>query len=592
LSKLDEAVGFDKEQIELGSNLFPGAIHPRGYQYLESFSKHLFPVFIYKAAGVRIRKTVAAVNGENTTLILYEVLEAPSSFSLMLQPFMAGREYHGLMRANEAVNRQFEFENQILVTALYDNLPKLFLFVPESTFMENQQWHYNFEYPVEKSRGQDFQEDLFTPGTFICRLKAGDRLGVIASTTAPANRDAFDLFETEKNRRLQLIANLKVADEITETLALAADQFIVKRGEELKTIIAGYHWFTDWGRDTMIALPGLTLSTGRFGDAKRILRAFARNTSQGMLPNRFPDYGEAPEYNTVDATLWFFIAIYKYLRYTGDRLFVRDELMPVLQDIIVWHEKGTRYNIHMEEDGLLYAGRTGVQLTWMDAKIGDWVVTPRIGKAVEINALWINSLAIYAWLLKIFGQLDQAKRFSRRADRIKNCFQEIFWYEEGGYLYDTVDGDTADESIRPNQIFALSLPYPLLEKEKAFSVLQIIIDNLYTPFGLRSLAPDDPDYHPVYSGDVVQRDSAYHQGTVWAWLLGPFLTALVRVKGSDGKSEARRLIEDLKPHFEDAGIGTVSEIFDADEPHNTRGCIAQAWSVAEVLRVYTEDLQL
>jgi predicted glycogen debranching enzyme len=425
----------------------------------------------------------------------------------------------------------------------------------------------------------------------MCRLKAGDKLGVIASTKAPDGRDAFDLFQAEKNRRKRLIANLKVTDEFTETLALAADQFIVERGEDLKTIIAGYHWFTDWGRDTMIALPGLTLATGRFSDAKKIIRAFARSASKGMLPNRFPDAGEAPEYNTVDATLWFFIAIYKYLRYTDDKRFVKNELMPVLQDIIAWHERGTRYNIHVDEDGLLYAGQAGIQLKWMDAKVGDWVVTPRTGKAVEINALWVNALAIYAWLSKVFGQVDQAKRFAKRAGQLKNHFREVFWFEEGGYLYDYVDGDIRDTSLRPNQIIAISLPYPLLEEEKAQRLLQIIMDKLYTPFGLRSLAPEDPNYHPVYSGNVFQRDSAYHQGTAWSWLLGPLLTALVRFHGSDGKAKARNLIAELKPHFEDSGLGSISEIFDADAPHSARGCIAQAWSVGEILRAYTENLQ-
>jgi predicted glycogen debranching enzyme len=591
LSKLDEAIEVDRERVEISTNMFPGAIHPEGYRYLQAFAKDFFPVFTYEAAGVRLQKTIAAVHGENTTLILYEVLEAPSVFTLELRPLLAGRDYHSLMHANEAVNQNFTFENGVFSTQVYDDLPKLYLFVPNSTFTANPDWYHNFEYLVEKFRGQDFQEDLFTPGIFKCRLNAGDKIAVIASIRHPGGRDGFVLFEKEKGRRKSLIAHLKEHDEITETLTLAADQFIVQRGKDLKTIIAGYHWFTDWGRDTMIALPGLTLATERFEDAKQILLAFVQQTSQGMLPNRFPDAGEQVEYNTVDATLWFFIAIYKYLRYTGDKGFVRDRLMPVLEDIITWHEKGTRYNIHVDEDGLLVAGEPGVQLTWMDAKVGDWVVTPRTGKAVEINALWYNALAIYGWLLKKFGKIDQAKRFARKTAQLKNRFLEVFWFEEGGYLYDTVDGDNKDASIRPNQILALSLPYPLLEKERAERTFQIVMDKLYTPFGLRSLAPEDPNYRPVYSGDVVQRDSAYHQGTAWAWLLGPFLTALIRLKGPEGKAQARPLIKEFRRHFQDAGIGTVSEIFDADAPHAAHGCIAQAWSVAEILRAYKEDVQ-
>ncbi|MGD9206351.1 MAG: amylo-alpha-1,6-glucosidase [Desulfobacterales bacterium] len=590
LSKLDETIEFNTEQIKLGTNLFPGAVHPEGYRYLQFFSKHLFPHFIYETGGVRLKKTIAAVNGENTTLILYEVLEAPAVFTLTLQPFIAGRDYHGLMIANDAIGQHLEFEDGILTASLYDGLPELYLYVPNSEFTANPQWHFNFEYPVEKYRGQDFQEDLFTPGTFKLQLKSGDQLGVIVSLRHPADRNAFDLLEREKDRRKKLIAPLKVRDDITETLALAADQFVVQRGQDQKTIIAGYHWFTDWGRDTMIALPGLTLTTGRFEDAKKILRAFAQHVSQGMLPNRFPDSEQAPEYNTVDATLWFFIAIYRYLRYTRDTDFVRDELMPVLQDIIDWHDKGTRYNISVDSDGLLSAGEPGVQLTWMDAKIDDWVVTPRSGKAVEINALWINALAIYAWLSRKVGQMDQAKNYARRTVQLKKRFVETFWFEEGGYLYDVVDGNIRDTRIRPNQIMAIGLPYPLLEDDKAKHVFHIVMDRLFTPFGLRSLAPEDPDYRPAYGGNMFQRDSAYHQGTVWSWLLGPFLTALVRIYGADGKVKGKKIIEELKPHLADAGIGSISEIFDADAPHAARGCIAQAWGVGEILRAYTENL--
>ena len=340
----------------------------------------------------------------------------------------------------------------------------------------------------------------------------------------------------------------------------------------------------------MISLPGILLASKRFTDAQKIIRTFAQNTSQGMLPNRFPDIDEAPDFNTVDATLWFFVAIYKYLKYTGDKKFVQETVMPVLQDIIAWHERGTRYNILVDEDGLLTAGEPNVQLTWMDAKIGDWVVTPRTGKAVEINALWCNALAIFASLSKYFGQIEKAKRFAKKTLRVKNRFQEVFWYEKGGYLYDFIDNETRDTSIRPNQIFALSLPYPLLEGEKAKKVLKVITDHLLTPFGLRSLSPQDPKYRSVCSGNQNERDSAYHQGTVWPWLLGAYLTALVRLFGRGGKAKARKIFEAVKPLFEDAGIGTISEIYDAEEPHNPRGCISQALSAAELLRAYLEDV--
>ncbi len=591
LSKLDETIEVDGQRLEMSTNVYSDAVHPQGYRYLQHFSKNFFPAFTYEAAGVRLQKTIAAVNGENTTLVLYEVSEASRAFTLELQPFMAGRDYHSLTHANDQMTENLEFENDVFVARLYEGPQDLFLLVPGAAFEARPDWYFNFEYLVEKARGQDFQEDLFTPGVFKCQLKSGDKLGVIASTQNPKDRDAFALFAQEKERRQKLISKLPVIDDATRTLGLAADQFIVQRDNDLKTIIAGYHWFTDWGRDTMIALPGLTLATGRFDDSKKIIQAFAQSISQGMLPNRFPDAGAAPEYNTVDATLWFFVAIYKYLKYTGDKAFIKNELLPVLEEIIDWHDRGTRYRIHVDEDGLLYAGEPGVQLTWMDAKIGDWVVTPRTGKAVEINALWCNALAILAALYNSVGQKASAERFGQRAEQTKDRFRKEFWYEDGGYLYDYVDSETHDTSIRPNQIFALSLPFPLLEGQQAKRVLETVTDKLYTPFGLRSLAPDDSYYRPVYSGNGSERDSAYHQGTVWAWLLGPWLTALVRVNGKEGKSTARKCFQELMPHIEDAGIGTVSEIFDADWPHAPRGCIAQAWSVAEILRAYVEDLQ-
>ncbi len=591
LSKLDETIEVDGQRLEMSTNVYSDAVHPQGYRYLQHFSKNFFPAFTYEAAGVRLQKTIAAVNGENTTLVLYEVSEASRAFTLELQPFMAGRDYHSLTHANDQMTENLEFENDVFVARLYEGPQDLFLLVPGAAFEARPDWYFNFEYLVEKARGQDFQEDLFTPGVFKCQLKSGDKLGVIASTQNPKDRDAFALFAQEKERRQKLISKLPVIDDATRTLGLAADQFIVQRDNDLKTIIAGYHWFTDWGRDTMIALPGLTLATGRFDDSKKIIQAFAQSISQGMLPNRFPDAGAAPEYNTVDATLWFFVAIYKYLKYTGDNAFIEYELLPVLEEIIDWHDRGTRYSIHVDQDGLLYAGELGVQLTWMDAKIGDWVVTPRTGKAVEINALWCNALAILASLHNSVGQKASAQRFAQRAEKTKDRFQKEFWYEEGGYLYDYINSELRDTSIRPNQIFALSLPYPLLEGRQAKKVLETVTDKLYTPFGLRSLAPDDPHYRPVYSGNGSERDSAYHQGTVWAWLLGPWLTAQVRVNGQEGRATARKCFQRLMSHLEDAGIGTVSEIFDADWPHAPRGCIAQGWSVAEILRAYIEDLQ-
>jgi predicted glycogen debranching enzyme len=586
VSKMDETILLNEQRFELGCNQFPGAVHPQGYQHLQAFEKDVFPIFKYEAAGIIIQKTIAAVDGENTILVLYETLQAPSSFLMELQPFFAGRDFHSLVHANYMIQTEVHFQEFNLQVQPYPGIPQIYIAAPEADFYRQPDWYYQFEYAVEQYRGLDFREDLFSYGTFRKQLSEGDKWGVIISTTATDGRDAFDLFQQEKQRREKLLVNLPPDDDIGKTLALAADQFIVRRGDNLRSIIAGYHWFADWGRDAMIALPGLCMATGRFDDAKQILRAFAQSVDQGMLPNRFPDEGETPEYNTVDATLWFFVAIYHYLHKTNDEKFIREELLPVLQEIVDWHDRGTRFNIHVDVDGLLYAGEPGVQLTWMDVKIGEWVVTPRQGKAVEINALWYNALKIYAELLHHFGEPLLSEKFEQRAERVRRAFQKKFWFEEGGYLYDVIDGDVRDAAIRPNQIFAISLPFPLLTGKKARQVLKIVAEKLYTPMGLRSLAPDDPNYRPNYGGDQLSRDSAYHQGTVWNWLLGPFIDAIMRVEGTRGRKRATKIIENFLPHLKDAGIGTISEIFDAEPPHAPRGCIAQAWSVGELLRAY------
>jgi predicted glycogen debranching enzyme len=590
LSKLDESITVGDERFELGTNQYAGTVHPSGYVHLQSFSREFFPVFEFAVGGVVLRKTIAAIQGENTTVIVYDVLDAPSSFTFQLLPLMSPRDYHSLSHANVAIHRGAEFVNGVLRVQAYAGVPGLYVSVPDSAFEAKPDWYYGVEYAIEQYRGLDYMEDLFSYGTLSVRLNRGERLGIIISTQDPAGRDAVLLLGGERKRRERIVAAFSPDDGTAAALALAADQFLVQRDKDQKTIIAGYHWFADWGRDTMIALPGLCLVTGKFEEAKQILRAFARHVSEGMLPNRFPDNHEAPEYNTADATLWFFVAVYKYLEYTRDDTFVRDELMPILRDIIAWHDRGTRYGIHVDSDGLLYAGEQGVQLTWMDAKVGTWVVTPRIGKAVEINALWYNVLKIYSSLAKRYEFVTEARKSGKRARMAARRFEEVFWIESAGALYDVVDGERRDPSIRPNQLFAISLPFPLLDRSKRRRVLKVVMDNLFTPMGLRSLAPDDPAYRASYGGDQYSRDGAYHQGTVWSWLLGPLCTALGAVEGKSGRERARAIIAGFLPHLTDAGIGTISEIFDGDPPHTPRGCIAQAWSVGELLRAYIEDV--
>lgn len=596
VSKLDETIIINDERFELGTNNYGDTIAPKGYQYLSSFSKELFPEWIYEVNGIELKKTISMVHKENTTVILYEVIKAKQSFTLELLPLLAVRGYHAMMHANNATHWDAGFENDVFTTKLFDNTPEIFIKVPDAKYEHNPNWFYNFNYSIEKYRGLDFTEDLFNHGKFFVDLKQGDVLGIILSTEDPSNKNAVELVLKEKQRRENLIEQ-PYNGSIEQILTLAADQFIVKRtipkvsptrGDlEGATIIAGYPWFTDWGRDTMISLPGLCLSTGRFEDAKKIIAAFAQNVSMGMLPNRFQDNNEPPEYNNVDGTLWYFIAIKKYLEATSDEAFIISEILPVLKDIIDWHFRGTRYNIHVDEDGLLYAGEVGQQLTWMDARIGNWVVTPRMGKPVEIEALWYNALKIFADLLHMNAQEKDAELVELSAAKAKQSFEEKFWYEEGNYLYDVIDENNhPDKTLRPNQLFAVSLPYPLIEEEKAAAVLQAAEEQLYTPVGLRSLPKTDEHYVPVYGGDQWHRDSAYHEGTVWSWLLGPYVDALIKV--NDLRDKALKVINDFSYHLNEACIGSVSEIFDADPPHHPRGCFAQAWGVAEVIRVIKE----
>jgi predicted glycogen debranching enzyme len=395
----------------------------------------------------------------------------------------------------------------------------------------------------------------------------------------------------ELKRREGVAAKAPNSNPFVQALTVAADQFLVRRGDGW-TVIAGYPWFTDWGRDTMISLPGLTLFTGNAEIAKGILRNFARHTDKGMLPNRFVDSGETAEFNTADATLWFFEAARAYAAATGDYKFVREELYSVFTSILDFHIKGTRYNIKMMENGLLNAGAPGTQLTWMDAKVDDWVVTPRSGQPVEIQALWYNALKIMEDLAQRFSDEALRSRYAELASMVSASFSQLFWNSEKNCLYDVLENGVPDASIRPNQIFAVSLHYSMLAGDRAQAVVKTVERDLLTPVGLRTLAPSDPHYCPRYAGDQRSRDSAYHQGTVWPWLLGPFITAYVRV--NDGTTAAREyahgLLHGLEEHLSQAGLGQISEIFDGDAPHRPRGCFAQAWSVAEILRALCEDV--
>ncbi|HJP33921.1 MAG TPA: amylo-alpha-1,6-glucosidase [Candidatus Latescibacteria bacterium] len=595
LSRLEETVELNGARHELGCNRYPGVVHPSGFEYLRRFERGLFPAFTYQVDDILLRRTVAAIHGHNTVVIRYDVeavtsdVTTPEAFLLGLRPFVGGRDYHHLTRANGAIQRQATLDDGVLSLPSYRDLPNVRLHLPgTAAFHAAPEWFYDYEYDREFYRGLDGREDLFTHGTIELALRVGDHVTLVATIEAGPH-DGDELLAAEEARRRALIVDVP-DDPLHRHLHLSADQFLVRRGADLRTIVAGYHWFTDWGRDTMIALPGLALVTGRHEDARRILQVFSEAVSEGMLPNRFPDGGGA-DYNTVDATLWFFVAVHHYLAATGDDEFV-GELMPILDDILSWHEQGTRHGIGVDTDGLLAAGEVGQQLTWMDAKVGDWVVTPRRGKPVEIQALWYNALRIHAALSRTHVPPAASADSETRARQVQSRFEEAFWNEEQGCLFDVVDVDgvsgSADGAVRPNQLFALSLPFALIEGDRARQVLNVARDHLATPRGLCSLSPKDPEYRGRYGGAPLARDGAYHQGTVWGWLIGPYLTAWMRHGGQEGLDLARAALDGFTEHLAEGCIGTIAEIFDGDTPHEPRGTVAQAWSVAELLRVLHE----
>ena len=598
VAKLEVLAHYSNRAYELGSNEFAGGtLSPRGFELLSTFEDHDgLPAWTYACGDARLEQRLWMADGRNTTYVRFQLREASSAMDLELQPLCTYRDYHAHTRGRWSLDVADEPRGCRITASPGARAYRVQ--IDHGDFQREPDWYWNFYHRAEAERGLDTTEDLFRPGTFKVRLELGDTVTVIASAE-PEFEPPDKAFEREQKRRRSLSRAAPAgAPDWVKRLTLAADQFIVRRatpGGEPRgtTVIAGYPWFSDWGRDTMIALPGLALATGRTEDAAAILRTFAAHVSEGMLPNRFPDGGEQPEYNTADATLWYFHAVAAYLAATSDRALLRD-LYPVLREIIDWHRRGTRYGIRVDpEDGLLFAGEPGVQLTWMDAKVGDWVVTPRIGKPVEINALWHYALTQMASWADGLNDRRAATGFENAATRVAASFALRFWYPDGGYLYDVIDGPdgtvdiegrVVDPSLRPNQIFAVSLGTNLLDAARARAVVDVCARELLTPVGLRSLARGDPRYAGRYTGDSRQRDGTYHQGTVWSWLLGPFVLAHHHVYRDP--SHAVALLEGLASHLDEGCIGSVSEIMDGDAPHTPRGCFAQAWGVSETLRAF------
>ncbi len=589
VSHLDEKVQFADKEIDLTTHLYQNNVITIGYKHLTAFTYLFHPIFTYHLDGIVIEKKIYMIYGENTTIVEYHYLDGADSIELKLTPLLNYRDYHGNIKANdwpwivEKNGYQYQFTAFSGATPVY--------MTSKAKWTEERYWHYGMYYPIEAYRGLKAVEDHFVPGFLKATLKPGERLEVIFSTEDKYSKIP-DVYQEQVVRIEELWLQAGAKDEVSRKLVVAADQFLVHRdSSDTATVIAGYPWFTDWGRDSMIALPGLALVTGRFQEAKEILETFAKYSSNGLIPNRFPDVGEEPEYNTVDATLWFFVAFYEYYRKTQDLEFV-NKYFSLLKEMIRYHTEGTIWGIKMDEDGLLTQGQDGVQLTWMDAKVGDWVVTPREGKAVEINALWYNAVKIITEFSRVTGNEEIACEYEKLAEKILVNFRKEFWREDvlakEGYLYDLILDDYKDPAIRPNQVFALSLPFPLIDREKGSQILRVVKKHLLTPFGLRSLSHIDPAYKGYYGGDQYQRDGAYHQGTVWSWLMGPYLGAVLYVEGNTPtiRKKIHRLIEPLLTHLEcDGAIGQISEIFDGESPYHHRGCFAQAWSIAELLRI-------
>lgn len=586
LSRLDETIFLGEESYDLSTVKYEGAIYPRGYIFQSSFKLGYFPSWEYELHGIKLRKTLFMPHGMDAVVIMYTVEAADREFTIGLKPLLSPRSIHDLTFANPDIDHSAQWDGHHWQASPYGEGTTLNLSIEGAHYEHSPSWYHRFAYTKEQQRGMESIEDLFTYGQFYKPLSSGDSFAVVISGQGIITESPQALYDRELARRKKLLADAPVKEGWAQRLVLAADQFIVERGEQQHTVIAGYPWFTDWGRDTMIALPGLCLATGRPEIAKNILEEFSRHISEGMIPNRFPDDGTEPEYNTIDASLWFFVACYQYLKATRDKAFGKAVLLPSMAKIMTAHIEGTRYGIAMTEDKLLRGGEPGVQLTWMDAKVDDWVVTPREGKSVEINALWYNAWRIYAEFLKLAGENESARSVSATARAIKKSFGTLFWNEELGCLYDFIDDNNQpDAAVRPNQIFAVSLPFPLLSPKKAELTLLKVEQDLYTPYGLRSLSPSDPNYIGIYQGDRYARDGAYHQGTVWSWLLGPYMDALIKVRGEKGRTQATNVLTALTSHLYQAGVGSISEIFDGDFPHQAKGCFAQAWSIAEPLRI-------
>ncbi|MGA2215862.1 MAG: amylo-alpha-1,6-glucosidase [Bryobacteraceae bacterium] len=607
------------EFVQLSGQERPGnPVKVDAMEYLSEFRLDAgSPVWRYEVGPITFEKRLVLPHGQNTAFINYRLLSGDDSVRLILRPSIHFRPHETPVSADLESSYTLTVGHDRYEVSSGTDLPPLrLIFDGQNAALTVDRIRIeHVTYSLEERRGYPAQGDLWSPGFFHADLRKGRDATLIASSESWENMRALTPAlavdsECERKRRILVTAANKLNRDVNELaennptlteLVWAADQFLIRPagrtddatraravGDQIRTVIAGYHWFTDWGRDTMISLEGLTLSTGRYPEAAWILRTFSQYVRDGLIPNLFPERKTEGLYHTADATLWFFHAIDRYTAVSGDQS-VLWMALPKLLDIFEWHMRGTAFGIGVDpSDGLLKQGAEGYALTWMDAKVDDWVVTPRRGKAVEINALWYNALKLLEGWLAAVGESQQSARVAACAQQARESFHKRFWYEAGQHLYDVVDGPAGDDSAcRPNQILAISLQHPILDEARWPAVMEVAEAKLVTPVGLRSLSPDHKDYKPKYDGDLRSRDAAYHQGTVWAWLIGPFIDAWLKVHPRDFEG-AGKFLDGFEPHLREACIGSISEIFDAEPPFTPRGCIAQAWSVAEVLRCWIQ----
>jgi predicted glycogen debranching enzyme len=592
VNHLEEWLDIDGQTIPLSTNLYPDAIHPTGHGHCIEFSTDPWPTWTFDCNGLTVQREILSIHGRDIVMVRWTlVAKKPSRALLRVRPKLTGRDYHGTHHENGSLSTGAQVGSGMVLWHCYADLPPVRAF-HSGGYRHEPNWYRHIQFPVEQERGLDAEEDWWSPGEFTFDLESGSTRALTLTSETIDRLDAVALTKQEKSRRNTARQAAPATDSLAGELWCATETYLSERGKQ-HTVIAGYPWFTDWGRDTFISLPGLCLVTGRMEVAWQVIASFAAHVSEGMVPNRFPDVGEQPEYNTIDASLWCIHAIDRYFIASQDEARVRAIAWPAVKQILDGYRLGTRYGIRMDEDGLITGGVSGSQLTWMDAKVGDWVVTPRHGKPVEIQALWVRALEAGEALARRFGEMGYADRCRNDRSIAITSFRNRFWYEQGGYLYDVIDGPEGnDTSLRPNQLYAISLVDELVSREQSKKILRLVEEQLLTPMGLRTLSPHDPRYRARYEGGVLERDGAYHQGTVWPFLLGPFITAWIKIHGKKTAAlkQARSFLDGIGAHLKEACVGQVSEVFDAEAPHWPRGCYAQAWSVAEPLRVLIEDL--